>query len=250
MARKSAKRKRSTKDRSKFWNVLSILGLVGMALVIGYTVLTYSNPYHEFNPYPPPTQPAAIVLPTEVPTATDTPTPPALPPTWTPTASITPIPSETPLPSATAALATPLGEESLATETLTPKVDSKYPFVLRTEPVGIDASLLYPGRGCQWSGVGGQVVDMQDSPYIGITVQLGGSTQGIYTNEYSLTGTATKYGEAGFEFTLAEYPFDSESELWVRLINQSNYPLSDKVYFDTFADCSMNLIIINFEQVR
>jgi hypothetical protein len=247
-----ARKKRRTKSTANngLWNVLTIIVLLCMVVVIAFVTLTYTNPYNQFNPYPPPTEAVAIVLPTEVLPPTGTPTPASLPPTWTPTPSISPIPSETPLPSATAALATPLGEESLQTATSTPKVDSKYPFVLRTDPVGIDASILYPSRGCRWSGVGGQVVDMQDSPYIGITVQLGGTLEGLYTNEYSLTGTATKYGEAGFEFTLTDYPFDSDSELWVRLIDQSNYPLSEKVFFDTFADCGQNLIIINFEQVR
>jgi hypothetical protein len=248
MARK--KRRTQTTERNGLWNVLTIIVLVCILVVIAFVALTFTNPYNQFNPYPPPTQAVALELPTDIPAPTDTPTPAELPPTWTPTASITPIPSETPLPSATAALATPLGDESLQTATSTPKIDSKYPFVLRTDPVGINASILYPNRGCRWSGVGGQVVDLQDSPYIGITVQLGGTLEGIYTNEYSLTGTATKYGEAGFEFTLTDYPFDSDSELWVRLIDQSNYPLSDKVFFDTFADCAQNLIIINFEQVR
>ncbi|MCD4672019.1 MAG: hypothetical protein K8R77_05080 [Anaerolineaceae bacterium] len=246
------RKKRETTQSSGLWNILSVLALLCMVIAIAFVTLTYTNPYNQFNPFPPPTQPAAIVLPTEEQPPTDTPTPKPLPPTWTPTASITPLPSETPLPSATAALATPLDpdDEVLQTATPTPKVNSKYPFVLRTNPVGIDASLLYPSRGCRWSGVGGQVVDMQDSPYVGITVQLGGTLKGMYTNEYSLTGTATKYGEAGFEFALTDYPFDSKSELWVRLINQSNYPLSERVFFDTYADCGKNLIIINFEQVR
>jgi len=247
MARRKQRRRNVN---SKLFNLLTVLMLVCMAAVIAFVALTLTNPYNALNPYPPPTQPAAIVLPTEIIPPSETPTPASLPPTWTPEPSITPLPSQTPLPSATAALATPLGDEDLQTATPTSGVNTKYPFILRAEPVGIDASLLYPDRDCRWSGVGGQVVDMQDSPYIGITVQLGGTLEGLYTNEYSLTGTATKYGEAGFEFTLTDYPFDSESELWVRLIDQSNYPLSDKVFFDTFADCANNLIIINFKQVR
>jgi hypothetical protein len=246
------RKKRSTARNSGLWNFLTVAALLSILAVVTFVAMTFTNPHNRLNPFPPPTQPVAIVLPTQTPQPSGSPTAEPLTPTWTPTASITPIPSETPLPSATAALATPLNpeDEILQTITPTPKVNSKFPFVLRTDPVGIDASVLYPNRGCRWSGVGGQVVDLQDSPYVGITVQLGGSMQGKYVNEYSLTGTATKYGEAGFEFALADYPFDSESELWVRLINQSNYPLSERIYFDTFADCSRNLIIINLEQVR
>ena len=246
------RKKRSPTPSSGLYNFLTMLALLVMLAVITFVALTYTNPYNRLNPFPPPTQPAALVLPsqTPLPSSTNTPLPPT--PTWTLTPSITPTPTKTPTASATAALATPLNpdDEVLQTSTVTPRVVSQYPFVLRADPVGIDASLLYPNRGCRWSGIGGQVVDLQDSPYVGITIQMGGSLQGRYINEYSLTGTATKYGDAGFEFTLTDYPFDSRSELWVRLINQSNYPLSERVFFDTYGDCARNLIIINFEQVR
>jgi hypothetical protein len=36
----------------------------------------------------------------------------------------------------------------------------------------------------------------------------------------------------------------------VQLFDQSMAPLSERVFFDTYDDCSQNLILINFRQVR
>ena len=58
------------------------------------------------------------------------------------------------------------------------------------------------------------------------------------------------YGRGGYEFTLADHPIASKQSAWVQLLDQSNLPLSPKVYFNTYEDCSKNLIIVNFKQVR
>ena len=66
----------------------------------------------------------------------------------------------------------------------------------------------------------------------------------------NLTGVALNYGRSGYEFTLADHPIASKQSAWVQLLDQSNLPLSPKVYFNTYEDCSKNLIIVNFKQVR
>jgi hypothetical protein len=81
-------------------------------------------------------------------------------------------------------------------------------------------------------------------------VQVGGYLGAAKIDLLSLTGTALQYGQAGYEFTLAEKPIASTGKLWVQLLDQSDLPLSDKIYFDTFSACEQNLIIINFKQVR
>lgn len=64
----------------KFWDVLAILFLlaaIGVGVVFG---MIYVDPYTSLNPFPPPTVPALLVLPT------DTPTPLyRIPATWTAT---------------------------------------------------------------------------------------------------------------------------------------------------------------------
>ena len=99
-------------------------------------------------------------------------------------------------------------------------------------------------------GVGGQVLDLQGRPLTGVTVQLSGTLDGKSTILNSLTGTARQYGEAGFEFTLEDAPLASTGTLWVRLADQASLPLSGRQFFDTYAECEKNLIIINFKQIR
>lgn len=80
------------------WDALSILTLIGLCVVGIIVVSIFANPASAFNPFPPPTLPASIVLPS------DTPTPFIMPPTWTPVGNVNVIEkalTQTPLPSAT-----------------------------------------------------------------------------------------------------------------------------------------------------
>jgi hypothetical protein len=100
-------------------------------------------------------------------------------------------------------------------------------------------------------GVGGQVSNLSGRPVTGINVQMYGVADGNSMNVITLTGTAQKYGEAGFEFTISEEKvFASKGVFWIQLIDQQRNPLSKRVVFDTFDDCSRNLVVINFTQVR
>lgn len=225
-----------------FWNLLTILVLIMMCVLSGVFVAIYLNPNIPLNPLPPPTMPVPLLLPT------DTSLPPALPPTWTATITVTPSPSNTPQPQTPTATETqlPTGVSIPPTATFV----SAYPFALQGQPTGIDASVLYPERACKWMGVGGQVVDLQGRPVTGITVQLGGTLNGKAIDQTTLTGLATKYGDAGYEFELAKEPTATSQTLWVRLVDQARLPLSGKVFFDTYAECEKSLIIVNFRQVK
>lgn len=66
------------KMKNAFWNSLSFLALIGILAVVVACALIFLNPQTGLNPLPPPTLPAAIILPTS--TATHI----KLPPTWTP----------------------------------------------------------------------------------------------------------------------------------------------------------------------
>jgi hypothetical protein len=87
--------------RIRVWDVLAILLLLATVVAIVVFATIFADPTTSLNPFPPPTMPALLVLPT----ATNTPH--VLPPTWTPAATqaVTPTdtlaPSSTPIPSAT-----------------------------------------------------------------------------------------------------------------------------------------------------
>jgi hypothetical protein len=228
-----------------FFNLLTVLVLGATVLLVGLFAFTYYTPNNMFNPYPPYELPPTLALPTSTATL------PSLPATWTPEPPQ--APSATPAPATpTAVAATPFSEEEeiYTQPTPTEKAGWTYPFTLKSVPSAIDASVLNPERGCNWMGVGGQVLDLQGRPLTGVTVQLGGMLEGRSITLNSLTGTARQYGEAGFEFTLSDLPIASNGTLWVRLADQASLPLSGRQSFDTFAECEKNLIIINFKQIR
>jgi len=249
-----AQRQQIVRPGTEFlWNLLTIITLLGMVAAVVGTLWVFQFPYSSINPFPPPTMPALIVLPSATATAYK------LPATYTPEPTLTPEPSSTPVPATStvsptsAPSATMVGSGDILMQTVvnTPDTNADYPFALQADPSAIAAVLLYPDRGCQWLGVGGQVTDLQGRPVTGITVQLGGSLGTVDLDQTSLTGLATKYGQAGYEFELAKLPVASNNTLWVRLIDQARLPLSARVYFPTYSECELgNLIIVNFRQVR
>lgn len=237
-------RPRHTADA--LWNFLSGLLVVAIIAVLVGAALIYVNPGSSLNPLPPPTAVPTLSIPT-------LPLPATLAPTSTTAPTSTAVPQITPtaLFSPTAVMSTPGALPNQPTPTPTARVNSSYAFILQSEPRAIDASLFSPERGCQWMGVAGQAFDLNNNPVpLGIEVQLAGILDGKPISIISLTGTAVIYGSAGFEITLADKPVASRGSLWIRLVDQAGLPLSDRYYFDTYADCEKNLIIINFKQVR
>lgn len=223
------------------WNVLSVLMLLGMACLLMVFLQIYREPASQLNPFPPPTLAAVLVVPTS------TVTPSLAPPSATPQPTL--APSETPQPPSPTPTVT-----DTPTETPTPgpsptaTIHSLYPFILDTTSV-ISGDVFHAGEGCKlW--VAGQALDLQRAPMVGITVMLGGSLRGQNLYQLSLTGTALQYGPAGFEFTIAEETTASTDAVWVMLLDQAGIPLSARTYFETFSDCSRNLILVNFRQVR
>jgi hypothetical protein len=71
------------------WDILSIFLLLATAIVLLVVFNIYSNPYGGLNPFPPPTLPSSLVLPTY------TNTPLRLPATWTPGSSDSSGPTST-----------------------------------------------------------------------------------------------------------------------------------------------------------
>jgi hypothetical protein len=227
---------------------LSILALIGVLCVACFFISVFTNPYSNLNPFPPPTMPALMSLPTETPTAIII----TLPSTWT--ATISPVPSLTDTPQPTSTLQptpTPVSLSPTPTETETGP-PSSYDFEVREGSPKAIPNIYHPELWCNWMGVGGQVVDMNGAPVTGLIIRLGGDLPGIKIPDHfiTLTGVAINYGRSGYEFKLADKPVASKKSLWLQLVNQAGGPLSDKLFFDTYDDCEKNLIIIDFKQVH
>ncbi len=224
-------------------NILTILLLLGTLCVAGVLLTVFINPTAGINPFPPATLPSLISLPTATPTPRI-----ILPATWTPTAPPAPTitPTETAVPT----------ESQMVEITPSPEPQNEptesggMPYVLQQgDPVAIP-NIGHPEAGCNWMGVAGQATGLNGAPVVGLFVQLSGTLAGNPEEQLGMTGTATQYGQAGYEFNLGDKPLASEDTMWVQLFDQAMLPLSDKVYFETYADCQRNLIFINFNQVR
>ncbi|RPJ40837.1 MAG: hypothetical protein EHM21_14045 [Chloroflexi bacterium] len=227
-------RKRKTNDL--LWNILTALVWLGMACMIAAFVSVYSGSIGTLNSVQP-TLVAMINIPTMTPSPvfTHTPLPVAVEETQLPTLTSTPTlePTETNTP----------GPSPTAT------IYSVYPFILRSDPKVLDAETFPDHESCSmW--VAGQAYDQQGAPMVGITVMVGGYLDGKSLSQLSLTGTALQYGQAGYEFTLADHPIKSKQSVWVMILDQSMVPLSGKIYFDTSEDCQQNLTLVNFRQIR
>ena len=234
--------KRSINIQSIIWNGLTIMVLLAAMCIGSYALLVFLNPNSAINPFPPPTMPVLVL--------TDTPTPTPislLPPTWTPT----------PAPSATATEVPP--QVATPYPTQTPESTSSntgngesggLSFQIADGSPQYIPNLYHPDAGCNWMGVAGQVFDMSGAPVKQMLIELGGRLDGQPLSLITVTGLATNYGDAGYEFVLSEKPVTSQGTLWLQLVDQQSLPLSEKIYFDTFDDCQKNLILINFRQVH
>lgn len=224
--------------------MLTVLVWLLMACMVMGFISVYVNPGSALNLLQPgrsPTLASFVVLPTmtaspqpsatveELPTATPT----SIPPTVTPSPTATLVPTETSTPGPTP----------------TATIHSLYPFIQRGEIKVIDAATFPDHDACRlW--VAGQAYDLQGAPMTGITVMLGGSLNYKALYQLSLTGTALQYGQAGYEFTVSDSPAASKDAVWVQLFDQAMIPLSSRVYFNTSGDCTQNLVLINFRQIR
>lgn len=105
---------------------------------------------------------------------------------------------------------------------------------------------VHPGLGCDWQGVGGQVVNHDGEPLASLVVALGGEFNGQVILVKTMTGSAADWGQGGFEFTLATGSLQGQGDLWVQVSGLDNQPVSDPIRFSTQGDCEHNLTVVNF----
>ena len=88
-----------------FWDILAIIFTSAALILLLLVVVIFTNPDSVLNPFPFPTLPPTIVVPSPTPTFLQ------LPPTWTPAPynGPTQLPSSTPIPTNTPLVLTPGG---------------------------------------------------------------------------------------------------------------------------------------------
>ncbi len=231
---------------NRVWNLLTIFSLVGICCVASAVVIIFNDPNSFLNPFPPPTLNPALATLTPTVTLRFT-----LVPTWTPTSTPAPV-TDTPIPSYTPVATNPMVEIPTVTQANNMGTSNEFDFALQQgSPAAISGAQFHQAADCNWSGVAGQATSINGESVRGLFVQLGGSLpDGTDLNSLVMTGLAPQYGQGGFEFTIANSLVASSGTLWIQLLDQQNFPLSDRIYFDTYADCQKNLVIIYFTQVH
>lgn len=109
-------------------------------------------------------------------------------------------------------------------------------------------NFAHPESGCNWMGVAGQIFDISGKPAINLVVNVKGSLGTLIIDEVAISGIpgADIYGPGSFEIKLSGNVLTSQNNLRIQLFDLNGKPLSAEIPFSTFADCSKNLIIVNF----
>jgi hypothetical protein len=203
------------------WNLGSLMTLLVTLVTALFGGYLFIDPQTPYNPLPPATQNAVIV-------ATQT----SILPTAQPSATFTETPSPTPEPTATPE---PITQYSLQ----------------EGSPVALDASVFHPELACNFLGVAGQAFGADDAPIAGLRVRVLGTLNGQSVDKTGLTGAASAYGPGSYyEIQLADAPAASDNSLQVMLLNEAGQTISDGFTFSTTAECSQNLILINFKEIQ
>jgi hypothetical protein len=163
-----------------------------------------------------------------------------------PLISIVPDPVPTsPLPTPTKPLIS--DDEALGTEEKI-SVDQMLYRLQPGSPIAM-GNIFHPDLGCNWMGVGGQVMGESGQPVGMLVIELGGTLDGNEIGALTLTGSASHWGPGGFEFKLADKPTLSSDSVWVQVLDLDGTPLSNKVFFKTSNECEQAAILLNFTHV-
>ena len=239
--------KKKVNRKPLVWNLLTVLALLAACGLAYYFLMVFINPNSALNPLPP------AALPTRYQTATVTSTVIPLPPTWTPSATIIPEPSRTKAPTWTL-----LPEMITPSVTITPTITATEPTpTITTTTMPATAAITYAAsttihtdQGCTWLGVGGKVVGTDGKPLTFQEIKMGGMLDGKAIDFLTVSGTAQAYGTAGFEFVLSDHTIASTQTLWIQLLDNTATALTNRIFFDTYTDCSKNLVMVVFTKTR
>jgi len=166
-------------------------------------------------------------------------------------ATVTPLFSETPKPTPTI---TPSVSPTLADApaSLTPAaepsptrviISGNFEFIVQ-EGSPLPLANFANDEGCNWLGIAGTVFDGGNG-VDGYVIHFEGGGQSLTAT----SGSAPAYSQAGgYELVLNDHVVATQAEYSVQLYNNTGQPLSIRLFFDTFADCERNLILINFER--
>ena len=123
-----------------------------------------------------------------------------------------------------------------------------YAFTVQTGNPSYLQNFAHVEQGCNWLGVVGQVFDKNGQPITRMVVRVEGFLGNQSLDALGMTSLATAYGPGGYEIILSDEPLNSSGTLSIALFNLEGERVSEYIPFNTYADCSKNLILINFQE--
>ena len=111
-------------------------------------------------------------------------------------------------------------------------------------PVGIQ-NFVQLDKGCNWSGIGGQVLSMSGIPLTGLVIKLTGKLEGQNILYYAVTGGSLQFGPGGFLIELTDHPVASNKTATLQVLEITGAQKSPPIMLTTYGDCSHNLLLVN-----
>lgn len=102
--------------------------------------------------------------------------------------------------------------------------------------------------GCNYLGVGGQVLKSNGEAVTGLVVEITGTLNGKNVLYLGLTGNAQNLGPGGYELKMGAQPIDSSGSLKIQVFNLNGIPQTPLVPIKTYADCNKNFVLVNFSE--
>ena len=224
--------------RATLFNVLTIVVLVATVCLVSFYASIGLNVY---NPFPPPT----VAVLADSPIETPTPSGPTDVPTWTPTRTSTatpPRPTRTPTLTPSATSTFPPTPTFPPTATPTPRATrSPWPFTYELD-------LTQPQYGCSWTGVAGQVQDLDENPLIGYPIHVWGAGVDVVVTSGSDARFNTIYGsEAAWEQFFDGKPKPMEVRVQLHDPYRDDHPpISEEIVIDLPGFCGAGLGYVTF----
>jgi hypothetical protein len=111
-------------------------------------------------------------------------------------------------------------------------------------PVGIQ-NFIQLDKGCNWSGIGGQVFSKSGTPMTGLVIKLAGVLEGQNILYYAVTGGSLQFGPGGFLIELTDHPVASKNTATLQVLEITGEEKSAPIPLITYGDCSHNLLLVN-----
>jgi len=124
--------------------------------------------------------------------------------------------------------------------------EQEYPYQVQAGTPIFIQDFAHAYAGCNWMSVAGQVLDANGAALTNLVVSVKSTLTGSPVDLLGLTGLAQEYGPGGFEIQLSNSPKASTGKFTIQVFDLNGKALTAPVQFDTTAECSENVVLINF----